>query len=300
MKLGKNELTASLAILLSGIMGGLAPIAAKIALRDLSPLTVLFIRISIMVIALFPILISSRSHLRLHWKRLLILGLFWTGNVTLFIIGVKYTTSAVSQVMYAMVPIVVIILSAVFLKQKTKPIQIIGITLGLIGAILLLILSKESSNQLGSLYGNFIILLATFCWALYLVYSKRLSSHLSSIQLTTASAVVAWAVSFAFLVATEQFTWVSMVRNLTLIEIESLLFLGLIVGCVMIFLFQWGIKYGSAFLASTNVYVATLVSAVAGFYVFGEKLTGTSILGGLLLLTGLLFASVLPLLRKRT
>jgi len=299
MKLGRNEFTASLAILVAGILGGLSPIAAKIALQELSPMAVLFLRISVMVVVFMPVLISSRRHLLIHWKRLLLLGFFWTGNVTLFIIGIKYTTSAISQVMYSMVPITVTILAFALNKEKIRPIQVVGIMVGLIGAIILLILSNDPNKQLGTMYGNAIILLGTFCWSLYLVYSKRLSTHLSSLQLTSASAIVAWIASFIFLYATEGLSWVTTLSHISILEIEALLFLGLMIGCVMIFLFQWGVKHGSSFLASTNVYVGTLVSAIAGYFVFGEKLTTSSIIGGSLLLVGLLCTSILPLLRKR-
>ena len=106
MKNLQNKLsTPTLALFIAGILGGLAPIAVKIVLKELPPLTISFLRLTLSLVVLVPLGISSFRHILVHWKRLILIGIFYSGNVFLFTLGIKHTTSAVSQLLYGGVPL---------------------------------------------------------------------------------------------------------------------------------------------------------------------------------------------------
>ncbi|MDO8451449.1 MAG: hypothetical protein Q7S76_01105, partial [bacterium] len=67
MKILQNKrVLATLALLVAGFLGGLTPVATKIVLRELSPLEVLFWRLSIMLV--FYLVLGLR-YIQLVWAR---------------------------------------------------------------------------------------------------------------------------------------------------------------------------------------------------------------------------------------
>lgn len=88
----RNERTrtaelATLALILAGAIGGLGSVVIKIALKELSPEAILFLRLTIMVAALAPFAWRAIPVIVRQWRRTVILGALWAGNIALFVIG---------------------------------------------------------------------------------------------------------------------------------------------------------------------------------------------------------------------
>lgn len=281
-----SQVLASAALILAGVIGGTVPIISKLLFRELSPLSVLFFSISIMVAVLVPFNKTLLEEARRQWRRLVVFGLLWTGNVTLFIVGVKYTTAVASQLLYAGVPILVLIEQYVARGEKVVARQLIGIAIGFTGVFILAVGSLRGSADLGSLGGNLIIFLATFFWASYLVVSKRFSRHIRPMVLTTASAIIAWGISLIVLLLAEGVSGFTVIRSLSFTAWALLLCMGLVVRVGMILLYNWGIKHGSSVAAGSMVFVSTITSAIVAPFLLGEQLTLRLAIAGALLFIG--------------
>lgn len=296
-----NQTIATTALLVGGIIGGLGPFTSKVALRELPPLTILFLRICVMVVCLLPFVWRSHRQLRAQWKKVLLVGLLWTGNVALFIIGIQYTTTIASQLLYTAVPIVVLMENYFVNQEKLSIFQKIGIPLGFVGALLILLKQESIAVGLGTLYGNAIILVAASSWASYLVVSKRVSLHMSSVEMTFASALVAGIVVGPLMLAREGLGGLAKLPILSLGGWFALLFIAFGVGLAMIFLYQVGVKRGTAIVAATVGYLGLCITAVTGVLYLGEKITPMLIAGSLFIVTGVFLTSTLPLfVKKRT
>jgi len=291
-----NSGLATVALIGAGILGGLAAIASKIALRELPPLTILFFRITVMLLVLAPFKWRSFRRFFKQWKAMVIVGLLWTGNVALFIIGIQYTTAIASQVLYTTVPILVLLESRFLTNEKLSKAQLIGIPLGFLGAILIILRSTGDAG-FGTAYGNTIIFIATACWSLYLTVSKRVSGNLSPLGLTIGSSFVAWIVVGILMIVREGYTGILRIPALSFTGWTALLFIALGIGVAMIFLYQWGLKYGSAIAAGSMNYLSTAVTAVAGVFLLGEYITTPFLIGASLIIVGVFLTSTLPLLR---
>lgn len=294
-----NQTLAQLALLTAGVIGGFAPYASKVVLRELPPLTVLFIRISIMLVILLPISRRGLRHLHAHWLQLLILGLLWVGNLILFIVGIQHTTAIASSIIYTAVPILILFEQWMLLKEKFTLTQGAGIGLGLVGALLVIFASQGQNRSFGSLYGNILMFIAIWCYSLYVVFSKRISRHVSPLGLTTGAAMIGWVVSGVFMVAVEGFSGLQGAVRLSLTGWYALLYISLILGVVMYFLLQWGVKYGSALVAGMVGYLGMLVAVITGIVYLGEDVSPGIIVGGSLVIVGVFLTSTLPLLSKR-
>lgn len=295
-----KQYLATLALIGSGIMGGLAALSSKIVLRELPPLTVLFVRITIMLLVLWPLALRYTRHSLTHWRQIALLAVFWLGNVVLFIVGVKYTTATASQVLYASVPIFVFLESFFVGGEKVRSFQVLGIILGFVGALVTVFDPAASGNgAFGSLYGNVLIFIASMSWSLYLVFSKRLSSHISPLGLTVGSASVGWILTGILMLMFEGTSGLVRLPVLSAVAFWALLFVGLGVGAAMIILVQWGVKYGSPLVAGSMVYLSTFIAAATGIAFLGEIITTRFLFGSALLLLGLFLTSTLPLLLKK-
>lgn len=285
-----NHTLATVALLTAGVAGGIMPILSKLLFRELSPLSVLFFSITIMLGVLIPLNKSFLGDIQKQWLRLVLFGLLWTGNVMLFILGVNHTTAIVSQILYAGVPLIVLFEQYVVHGERISFRQVIGILIGFTGVMILAVGSIRGSADLGSLNGNFLVFLATLSWASYLVFSKRLSVHLRSMVLTTASAIVAWCTSLGVLLLLEG--WRPFVSLLTLSATgwALLLLIGLVVRVGMILFYNWGIKYGSSIVAGSMVFVSTMTSVVIAPLILGEALTVRLVAAAALLFFGVFLA----------
>lgn len=292
-----NYILAVLALVIANIIGGGAGLASKILLRELPPLTILFLRLTIMLCILIPISMKRFIHLLHHRKQLILLGLFWVVNLSFYIIGIKFTTVIAASIIYLGIPILVLLEDILINKSKLLVWQGIGIVFGCIGALVVVLESIDTRVGFGTFYGNVLLLCAIVSYSLYLTYSKRMSLHVSPLGLTTGSAMVGWIISLILMILFDGTSGLSRVPFLSMGAWEALLFVGIFLGVVMYFLNQWGIKHGSAVIAGTMLYVGTLTAWASGVLFLSEKITGLILLGGVLLVFGVFFTSLMPFLR---
>lgn len=98
------------------------------------------------------------------------------GTQFLFSQSLEYTTPVIFSLLMALTPVVVLIFSAFLLKEKIPGRKIIGISISISGAALIILSSgiqgvKGSNNTLGI----FFALLCVFCYAGYLILTRRIS-----------------------------------------------------------------------------------------------------------------------------
>ena len=66
----------------------------------------------------------------------------------------------------------------------------------------------------------------------------------------------------------------------------------------MVFLYQWGIKYTSPFIASSMVYISPISGAFAAIPILGERVTFELLLSTLIVGLGVYFATIHPLVKE--
>ncbi|MFD2567125.1 DMT family transporter [Pseudotenacibaculum haliotis] len=125
--------------------------------------------------------------------RLLICGLLGVAaNQLLFFHGLNLTSPIDASIIITAVPILVLIFSFFILKEKITSNKVIGVTIGAIGAILL-ISTGNSSDGTSSLLGNLFIFINACSYGLYLVLVKPLMAKYNTIT------VVSWVFLFGFI-----------------------------------------------------------------------------------------------------
>jgi drug/metabolite transporter (DMT)-like permease len=98
-------------------------------------------------------------------------------NMVTFMWGLSLTSPISASVLMVSTPIIVLVLSAIFLKERLFATRIIGILVGFSGAALLIFLSTgkgaEASNPL---LGNALIFINAVSYAFYILLAKKLTA----------------------------------------------------------------------------------------------------------------------------
>lgn len=296
----RRALFGLLSLLAAGIIGGLGGVFYKIVLRELPLFTTLILRIGVALLLLLPMALGIRERFRRYGKLLLWLGVFSTGNTIFFLIGIQYTTAIMSQFLYTVVPLFVLIENLLFYREEIRGIQVVGVFVGLAGILIVLLGSLHTTVSMGSFLGNSFILCATVSWSLYLVFSKRLAANVHPIKLSFDSMILTPIIAAPLLFFFEGGRGFVQLPSLSGSAWSALVFVIVGIGIVMTFFYQWGIKNGSSLAAGSMAYVSTLTAVAGGMLVLGERVTANFIVGGTLALLGVFLTTTLPLMQKQT
>lgn len=97
-------------------------------------------------------------------------------NMLFFLKGLEFTTPIHGAAIVTIAPILILIFSSFFLKEKLTLLKIIGITLGFAGAIVLTIYGKSSRAADNILLGNLLIFLNIISYSIYIIIVKKLTA----------------------------------------------------------------------------------------------------------------------------
>ena len=95
----------------------------------------------------------------------------------LFIIGLSLTSPIDSTVITTSLPIITMILAAIFLKEPITSVKVVGVALGATGALILVLSNHGGSDKAGNIWGDIICFVAQISFACYLTIFKGLISR---------------------------------------------------------------------------------------------------------------------------
>ncbi|MGL2962578.1 DMT family transporter [Flavobacterium sp. RSB2_4_14] len=95
-------------------------------------------------------------------------------NMLTFFKGLSFTSPISAAVIMVTTPIIVLILSAIIMKEKMIKRKIFGIVLGLFGTAFLILYGKSVGNASNASWGNFLVFINAFSYAFYLIVVKKL------------------------------------------------------------------------------------------------------------------------------
>lgn len=171
-----NALTWALLLLLGLIWGG-SFFFARIAVHDIPPLTLVFLRVSIAALALH-IYIGGRfgiyTLLRTHWRQFLLLGLINNAIPhAMIFLGETEIGAGLASVLNATTPIwTVIVAHYATIDEKPSRAKIIGCVVGLVGTAVLVGPSAMAANGV-PLWAVLLPVVGAISYGLAGIYAKR-------------------------------------------------------------------------------------------------------------------------------
>jgi drug/metabolite transporter (DMT)-like permease len=207
------------------------------------------------------------------------------------IYGVKHISSSQAGMMIALIPIVVVVFSILFLKEYINIKQAICIVLSVAGVLLMGIMQTDTSGVESNAIGFFFILFAVIAGAGFSVTSRKLSLNYNPFELTYVMMLVG-AVIFNVL-GVIQFTSVNNlseyfnpIRDLNVTK--ALLYLSLLSSIVAFGLMNFTLSKIPAARASLFANLTTVISVVAGVVFRDEPFFWYHFLSGIMILTGVI------------
>jgi drug/metabolite transporter (DMT)-like permease len=190
---------ALLAMSIQTLMVGPGYVFAKLVTGSVHPLAVTQIRhigtLSIfLVLAMIwqkdfrPILVQLKQ----QWPAFIALAFmgFFINQVT-FIMGLRYTSPAQASILFALLPLAVLMISALIGKQeRLTPYKLFCTLISLLGVGLIIMQTASSNDGSQPLLGNLYILGCVLSWASYMVFSKPFLQKFDSFTFTTTLSII--------------------------------------------------------------------------------------------------------------
>ena len=181
-----KNLQGHLFALTANILWGLMSPIGKSALAEFSALSVTTFRM-IGAAACFWLFsfcckreeVNHRDMLRIFFASLFALVF----NQGVFIFGLSLTSPIDASIVTTTLPIVTMIVAAIYLKEPVTNKKVLGIFLGAMGALILILSSQNGQAGSGNLVGDLLCLTAQISFSLYLTLFKDLSQRYSPITL---------------------------------------------------------------------------------------------------------------------
>ncbi|MGH1329233.1 DMT family transporter [Bacillus pretiosus] len=281
-------------LLVAVILWGTAIAPTKWALESIQPFTLLFIRLflagGICLLFSFKQLKRSVVHKQVPWKRMSLLS--FTGVAGYFMFtsyGISLTSGLHVSIIDAALPLVTILFSAFFLKEKIQLNYWIGIVLGAIGVLLITIPSSNVDQEV-SLIGDILILLSTFLFAFYTVLLKRpkQEQYLSNKVFTTLTLIIGAVILLPFAMA--EIFYYGFPKIETWKTGFSVIYL--VIGATILAYWFWNIALETVSASVSGLYLNALplISIAASIVLLNESLTWRIGIGGSLVLFGVIWA----------
>lgn len=227
---------------------------------------------------------------REDWGRLVLCAIFgMVINMNMFFKGLELSTPINSSVVITLSPVLLLILSALILSERITLLKGIGITLGLGGALLLILFGvKTQANAPNIPLGNLLFIVNATSYALYLIFVKKLVEKYSSITLMKFLFLIAFLINIP--IGWSQFAAVEW-ATLGFDEIWKLGFV--VIGTtVLTYLFNiYALKQLSPAVIGVFMYLQPLIAAAFAIITGSDQLTTLRVIAASLIFTGVYLAT---------
>lgn len=287
LSIAMNDYTkGSLSLLLARVLSGLNVNAMGFLLPLwLAPLSCVTLRLCFGAAVFWVVSIFQKpENITLKDKLVLTalgaLGIF--GYMSLYALGISYTTPVNFAIFNAMQPLWVVVVSAMLYHESIGGKKLFGLALGFAGAMLCILSEPAAGLATDSQTGNLLAIAASIIYSVYLVFSSRMVKRLSSITMLrytfTSAAVVA-------LVATSLFGFSAplFADGIHWKPLLVLLFVLLFPTVLTYFLIPIGMRYLKSAVVALYGYV-TLIVATAVSLLLGMDRFDPMVLLSLLLI----------------
>jgi drug/metabolite transporter (DMT)-like permease len=245
--------------------------------------TALFIRFGVSAVFMITVLILRKERFprgRILAQLIGMGAIGYVGQSFLYLSSIKYASVGLIALLLYLYPMFVFILSVIFLREKVTVVKITALVLSIVGAGLTV------DPDGGQLLGVVMIIAAALVYSVYIVVGSNVMKHVTAFQ---SSAVV-------FMSAGAVYGMLTFANGVHLPQSNTgwLAMLGMIVFSTIIAIttFLAGLEIvgptNAAMLSTLEPVVTVLLAA----WLFGERLTPITLLGG-----GLILAAVILLTR---
>ena len=285
----KSKTTPYLETLFAVVVWGASFIATKVALQDVSPITIVWLRFAMGVVIL-GIAVRARKQFSLpnknEWLYFALLGFLGiTFHQWLQSNGLQTSDAGTTAWIVSTTPVFMALLGWTVLKEGLGWIKITGIFLAFAGVLLVVSKGDLASVSVGKfgVPGDKLILVSAVNWAVFSVLSRRgLKSYPAGLMMFHVMALGWLFTSVLFFAGTN----IAEISNLTFNGWLGIAFLGIFCSGLAYIAWYDALQALSAAQTGVFLYIEPLVAVVVAFFGLEEPVTFVLLAGGGIILLG--------------
>ncbi len=287
-----STLRVHLGLLFVSFIFGANSVTAKIAMREISPMALVLIRVSTSAVILFiihRIFIKEKiQQSRDYWSFALFSIFGIVINQVLFLKGLSMTTAINATVLVTTIPVVTIVIAILLRKEPASLRKILGSVISFIGVVMLLGSEKIDLHD-DFFMGNILVFINAVSFGIYLVISKNILRRYHP------STVTSWVFIFG---AIGVFPFgIKDVANLSYAEVSMTAwlcaaFLIIFSSVIVYYINNWALQRTSSSTVAVYIYVQPVVATIISTLTLGETLTLNTAVSAAVIFAGVFIVSL--------
>ena len=266
-------------------------VAKDLMPNAIKPLGLVMLRIigALILFWTFSFFIKSEKIEKSDFKKLMILALFGVCiNQVFFIYGLSLTKPINSAIIMVSNPIAVMLFTLIFFKERITIFKIGGLTLGIIGALTLLLFKGSFTLGSETITGDLMTLVNSLSWAIFVVMAKP---YMIKYQTIT---VMKWLFLFGFIYLLPfglpdllEVNWLHLSPSVLM----AMAFVVIGTTFLAYLLNMYALKALSSSVVSMYIYFQPFLATLIAVYFGKDEITPIKIVSALCIVFGVFFVS---------
>jgi len=268
------------------VFWGASFIATKFLLDELTPETIISMRLILAIILLLTIALIQKRDFSINYKShayVLLLALIAVFHLWIQVTGLKFTTASNTGWIIGTAPIFMALLGLIFFKEKLNVIKVSGILIAAFGLLLLVGKGDLTNIDLIKNKGDLLVLSSAFTWGIYSMVNKKISLNYSPVMTILYLFIMMAIIIIPF---TVNDTSIKSVINLSGVGWIAILFLGLLCSGVAYVIWAYALREMESAKVGAYLYFEPFVTVIAAWIFLKEDITLLMILSGLIITLG--------------
>ncbi len=287
-----------IALILAHMIWGANFVVAKITLTEFPVMSLAFSRFLIASFLIIPFLLTLEKKEKTvkfkHLVQFFLVGLLLiTFNIAFFYEGMNRTDAINASALTLIGPVFSVVGSWLFLREKIFKINLLGIFMGLVGALViigfpLLVLGNFAG---ANFLGNSLIILSTASYTAGAILSKRMLSTYNPLALTAVLFIVGW-ITFLVPAALDYIKNPTWVNHVSILGLLGFFFITILSSVCAFFLLIWALSKIELFQANLVQYIEPAIAATLAVPLLHERISYSFIIGTCLIVLGVYWGTL--------
>lgn len=297
--MSKSRNFALMSLLFSALIWGFAGVVIKFTLTDFPPLIFLIYRLGISALIALPFLGGNKlfhKSARAHWPAIILYSLLAvTGALSFLFLGLEKTTVLTLSLITIVSPLLLVLVSIYFLKERIGEKKKIGIAIAFLGAFLTVVEPiLKNSMGVGEFSGNMLLILSTLTSVASVIVLKRLMQDgISPFFITNLSFVIGFFTTLPIVLL--YYSPAQILQSITNDKPAyqlGILYMAIFSGTIAYTLSTMGVKTLKVSETSVFTYLQSIFAISFAVVLLHESPTPLFILGGAIVIIGVLIAEL--------
>lgn len=281
---------AYLFVLLAALLWGSSAAVGKLLLADLNNLQLLFFTNLFAFLGLFFVILFQKklAIIKTYTKKdYFVFG--WMGFLGIFLYffffyrALELLPAQEAFIINYLWPIMVILFAVIILKEKVTWLKILGLLCSFIGVTIVVTKGDFSAFHFDSLLGILLAIAGAIVYGLFSVLGKKQDYNKFT------SMMFYYLLSFLYsLIAVISF---SNIPQISLYQLSGLLWLGIFPGGLGYVFWFLALKHGDTAKMSNIIFITPFISLIFIYFLVGERILISSIIGLIIIVAGILLQS---------